>query len=61
MCVYVRVSYFKHIARIAKPDYVPTVEDVLKARVRTSGIVEEEYVIEDTKFVYVHSLPALCV
>ena len=27
------------VADLARPDYVPTVEDVLKTRVRTSGIL----------------------
>lgn len=32
------------------PDWVPSVGDVMKARVRTSGIVEEEYVIDGVTF-----------
>jgi len=42
--------FFKRASETWKPDYVPTVEDVLKVRVRTSGIVEEEYVIDGVKF-----------
>lgn len=38
---------------IADPDYIPSIEDVLKVRVRTSGIVEEEYLIDGVKFAYV--------
>lgn len=34
-------SYFvDSLERISKPDYVPTVDDVLKARIQTSGIQE---------------------
>lgn len=33
------------------PDWTPSVSDVMKARVRTSGIVEETYTIDDVNFV----------
>jgi len=32
------------------PDWIPSDSDVMKARVRTSGIVEEEYLIDDVNF-----------
>ena len=35
----------------ADEDYIPTIKDVLRVRVRTSGIVEEQYIIEDVTFV----------
>lgn len=44
-------AYFARITEIAKPEYVPSVDDVLLSRVRTTGIVEEKYVIENTLFV----------
>ena len=31
--------FFERVAELARPGYVPTVEDVLKIRVRTSGIL----------------------
>jgi guanine nucleotide-binding protein G(i) subunit alpha len=31
-------SYFDAIARIASPDYMPTDQDILRARVKTTGI-----------------------
>lgn len=43
--------YMDYIDRISAKDYVPSVEDILRARVRTSGIVEETYKIEGVDFV----------
>jgi guanine nucleotide-binding protein G(i) subunit alpha len=31
-------SYFDAIARISNPDYMPTDQDILRARVKTTGI-----------------------
>jgi|Transcript_118250 GTPase SAR1 family protein len=45
--------YFGKIDEIVEPGYVATVEDVLKSRVRTSGIVEETYLIEEVTFVII--------
>ena len=42
--------YCTDIDRIAAQSYVPTQQDVLQARVRTSGIVEEKYVIDGVQF-----------
>lgn len=39
-----------NIDRIAKKEYLPTEADVLHARVRTSGIVEEKYIIDGVQF-----------
>lgn len=39
--IYESIPYFfDHVSRIGKPDYVPTVEDVLRARIKTIGISE---------------------
>ncbi|KAL0491006.1 guanine nucleotide-binding protein alpha subunit [Acrasis kona] len=35
--------YMKNIERISKEDYLPTQEDVLRTRVKTTGIVEMEF------------------
>jgi len=43
--------YATEIDRISAAGYVPTQQDVLQARVRTSGIVEEKYVIDGVPFV----------
>jgi GTPase SAR1 family protein len=42
--------FFTRASETWKDEYIPTVEDILKVRVRTSGIVEEEYVIDGVKF-----------
>lgn len=39
-------SYLSKVGEVAAPGYVPSVEDVLKTRVRTSGILEESYEID---------------
>lgn len=43
--------YFEHLERIAAPGYIANEQDILRSRVRTSGIVEENYLIEDVPFV----------
>lgn len=43
--------YFENIERIMGPEYIATVPDILKSRVRTSGIVEEKYKIDGVDFV----------
>jgi hypothetical protein len=42
--------YCNDLDRICAPSYIPTQQDVLQARVRTSGIVEEKYVIDGVQF-----------
>ena len=42
--------YFNEIDRIMSDDYVATQQDMLLARVRTSGIVTERYVIDSKSF-----------
>lgn len=39
--------YFNSIARIAAPGYTPTEQDVLRARVRTTGIIETSFRYKD--------------
>lgn len=36
-------SFFEHINRIGLPEYVPTVEDVLRSRSQTTGIIETRF------------------
>jgi hypothetical protein len=43
--------YFNEIDRIMADDYAVTQQDMLYARVRTSGIVEEKYQIDGASFV----------
>lgn len=39
--------YFNSISRIATPGYAPTEQDVLRARVRTTGIIETSFRYKD--------------
>lgn len=44
-------AYFNDkVLEIGSDDYLPTKEDVLRSRVRTTGIVENEFVIDDNTF-----------
>ena len=43
--------YCADISRIMAADYLPNNQDILRARVRTSGIVEEHYNIDGVSFV----------
>ncbi len=45
--------YFRKIEQISARGYLPTDEDILASRVRTCGIVEETYVIENVEFVII--------
>jgi len=42
--------YFRAIDRIADKDYVPTVQDILRSRVKTTGIIETEFIVDKVKF-----------
>ncbi|KAJ3268427.1 guanine nucleotide-binding protein subunit alpha [Borealophlyctis nickersoniae] len=42
--------YFESIDRIAAPDYVPTDQDVLRSRVKTTGITETHFHIGDLTY-----------
>jgi len=44
-------AYFmQQIDRIAEPDWIPSVMDTLRTRVRTTGIVEHNFTIEESQF-----------
>ena len=43
--------FFDAIDRLSSDDYMPDKDDILRSRVRTSGIVEEKYTIEGVEFV----------
>ena len=38
--------YFNEVERLSKADYFPTTDDVLRARVRTTGIVQSDFKIK---------------
>lgn len=42
--------YFDAIDRIARDDYVPTEQDVLRSRAKTTGIIETEFEVDGVKF-----------
>lgn len=42
--------YFNRIDLIMQPDYLPDKDDIIYSRVRTSGIVTERYLIDNTVF-----------
>jgi guanine nucleotide-binding protein subunit alpha len=45
-----RQSYFDYIDRIAAPDYIPNDQDVLRSRVKTTGITETTFIIGDLTY-----------
>jgi len=42
--------YLDDIERLAQPDYVPTVQDVLRSRVQTTGIIETDFTLDKLLF-----------
>ena len=42
--------FWERAAEILKTDYLPAEQDVLRARVRTTGIVQQNFVIKDQKY-----------
>lgn len=43
-------SFFDAIDRISEPNYIPNQADVLRARVRTTGIEEADFELDDFQF-----------
>jgi hypothetical protein len=42
--------FFDRLPEVMKADYIPSEQDVLRSRVRTTGIVENEFVIDGNTF-----------
>eukprot|EP01098_Paradermamoeba_levis_P004760 TRINITY_DN2031_c0_g1_i4.p1 TRINITY_DN2031_c0_g1~~TRINITY_DN2031_c0_g1_i4.p1 ORF type:complete len:352 (-),score=91.36 TRINITY_DN2031_c0_g1_i4:157-1212(-) len=42
--------FFDNVERFLEPDYLPSVQDVLRARVRSTGIEEAQFKFEDMEF-----------
>jgi len=42
--------FFSNVQRITQASYIPTSEDVLRARIRTTGIVEQNFTMNRSKF-----------
>lgn len=45
--------YFDNVTRVASEEYIPSEEDIIRCRVRTTGIVESKFVIDDNRFLIV--------
>ncbi|KTG38645.1 hypothetical protein cypCar_00034765, partial [Cyprinus carpio] len=45
-----RLCYLNDLERIARADYIPTQQDVLRTRVKTTGIVETHFTFKDLHF-----------
>jgi len=45
-------SYLDNIEQIAKPDYLPTLQDILRVRVPTTGIIEYPFDLDSIIFRY---------
>lgn len=54
-CIY---SFFEEAKRIASPDYIPNVDDVLRARTKTTGIYETRFTMGQLSIQYVSSVNA---
>lgn len=44
------LSYLNEMDRICNPDYMPTEQDVLRSRVKTTGIIEEQFSCKELHF-----------
>jgi guanine nucleotide-binding protein G(i) subunit alpha len=47
--------YLNALDRISAPNYVPTQQDVLRTRVKTTGIIETHFSFKGLRFKYNHS------
>lgn len=49
-------SYLSDLARIEAPDYLPTEQDILRARAPTTGIIEYPFDLDSIifRYVYIH-------
>ena len=43
-------SFFENMARIVSQDYVPTEMDVLRVRIRTTGVIETQFKVKHLVF-----------
>lgn len=49
-CLFLPLSYLNDLDRICELNYVPTQQDVLRTRVKTTGIVETHFTFKDLYF-----------
>jgi len=45
--------FFNKVVQLCKPDYLPDSQDILRSRVRTTGIHEQTFLINDVEFIFV--------
>lgn len=43
-------SFFENISRIIAPNYIPTKTDVLRVRVRTRGVIETQFRVNNSLY-----------
>lgn len=43
-------SYLNQLDRITDPNYLPSEQDVLRSRVKTTGIIETKFSVKDLNF-----------
>lgn len=48
--LFLSLSYLNDLERIAKADYIPSQQDVLRTRVKTTGIVETHFTFKELHF-----------
>lgn len=53
VCSFFAFSYLNALDRISQSGYVPTEQDVLRTRIKTTGIVETHFTFKDLHFKYV--------
>jgi hypothetical protein len=51
---------FDAVHRINEPGYIPTPQDLLRVRIRSSGVEQAEYVYKETKFKYAVASVVTC-
>ena len=45
--------YFDNLERICEENYIPTEEDIVRARMKTTGLIEQKFVSHNTEFVMI--------
>ncbi|KAL9648382.1 hypothetical protein ABK040_011319 [Willaertia magna] len=45
--------YFNNLERIIKEDYLPLDEDILRTRIKTTGVIDQEFYFENQKFILI--------
>jgi len=45
-----QTTFFGKVRAVVAPDYIPSIDDVMRVRVRTTGIVEQVFTIEGNEF-----------